>query len=204
VEDAPYLRLAATLRRLITSGVWPPGYRVPSARSLGREFSAGRGTVEHAMAQLRREGLIEGRRGARAEVVRPAPRDRTVFDPRGEWPYKFGETATGIRRADEDLAARLQVPERTRLTWTRRECLGPDGWAAMLETTYRRGVVPSGEHDARVSMFVDELAPEEAHLLGLYAGATVLRMTRTRYAADGRALETSDLVLRADRWRIAL
>lgn len=205
MEDAPYQRLAAALRRRIASGDWPPGYRVPSARSLGRQYSAGRGTVEHAMAMLRREGLIEGKRGARPEVVRPAPKDRTLYDPRTDWPYRCeGEPATGTRLADADLSARLDVPERTRLTWIRRECLGPDGWAAMLETTYRRGAGQGEYRTARVEAFVDQFTAGEAHLLGLYAGAPAMRMRRTRYAVDGHPTETADLVLRADRWYIAV
>jgi GntR family transcriptional regulator len=202
--DAPYQRLAAQLRQRIVSGEWPLGSRLPSARELRAEYGFGRGVVEYAVATLKREGLIEGKRGARPVVARPAPTVRRLFDPRNDWPYSMAEPSSGTRPASQDLADRLQVPQRTKLTWTRWECLDPDGWAAMLLTTYRRGTKVHSHTETALVAFVDEFTASEAHVIGLTAGTVALRMHRTRYAASGRPVEISDLVLRADRWQVSM
>jgi GntR family transcriptional regulator len=106
--------------------------------------------------------------------------------------------------ATPELAERLQVPARTRLTWAQRECLGPDGWPAMLENTYRRGATVLPHDDVSVQMLVGEFSDDESRALGLHRGVTALRVQRTRYGGDGRPVETADLILRADRWGIRL
>ena len=201
--DAPYQRLAARLRQRIASGEWPPGSRLPSGRELREEYGVGRGVVEYAVAQLRHDGLIETRPGARPEVARQSPAERILIDPRDDWPYARTEPVRGTRQAGPELAGRLQVPDRTRLAWTRWECLGPDGWPAMLETTWRRGAA-APYSDASIAAHVGEFSADEARTLGLFAGLAALRVRRTRYGDDGRPVETADLVLRADRWGISL
>lgn len=204
MDAPPYQRLATQLRQRIASGEWPPGTRLPSARELREEYGAGRGVVEYAVAQLRRDGLIETRPGARPEVARQSPAERILIDPRDDWPYPRAEPVRGTRQADPELAGRLQVPDRTRLAWTRWECLGPDGWPAMLETTWRRGAAVRPYRDTSIQAHVGEFSADEARALGLAAGLTALRVQRTRYGDDGRPVETADLVLRADRWGISL
>lgn len=202
--DAPYQRLAAYLRRHIADGTWPVGSQLPSARELRARHHVGRGVVELAVAELRREGIIEGRRGARPIVSRSAPPTRRTYDPRADWPHSTLTPATGTCLATPDLADRMQVPQRTRLLWERTECLDPVGWPAMLLTTYRRGRTRPEYADCALQVDVGEFTVGEAQAIGLAAGAVALRMTRTRYAADGRPAETADLVLRADRWGIRL
>lgn len=198
--DAPYQRLAARLRQHIVNGTWPVGSQVPSLRELRERYKLGRGVVELAVAELRKEGLIEGRRGARPTVSRTAPPDRRVYDPRQDWPHVTVEAARGTRLATQGLAERLQVPLRTRLWWTRLECVDPDQWPAMLVTTYRRGQSERPYVETVLLVAVDVFTTSEASAVGLAAGTLALRITRTRYGADGRAVETADLVLRADRW----
>lgn len=181
--DAPYQRLAAYLRRHIADGTWPVGSQLPSARELRARHHVGRGVVELAVAELRREGIIEGRRGARPIVSRSAPPTRRTYNPRTDWPHSTLTPATGTCLATPDLADRMQVPQRTRLLWER------------TRPEYA---------DCALQVDVGEFTVGEAQAIGLAAGAVALRMTRTRYAADGRPAETADLVLRADRWGIRL
>lgn len=203
--DAPYQRLADRLRQRIVSGAWPVGTQVPSLRELRAQYKLGRGVVELAVAELRREGLIEGKRGARPTVARQAPPARRILNPREDWPYGIGDKpAEGTRLATQDLADRMQVPLRTRLLWTRYECIDPDGWPAMLLTAFRRGRTAHEVRDTAVLLCLDEFTVREAALVGLAAGTAALRMQRTRYAPSGIPVETADLVLRADRWRIAM
>ena len=202
--DAPYQRLAADLRQRIITGAWPVGTQVPSLRELRERHKTGRGVVELAVAELRREGLIEGKRGARPTVARTAPPQRRLYDPRTDWPYAVAEPARGTRLATQDLADRLGVPLRTRLWWTRTECIDPDRWPAMLLTVYRRGRAEYAYEDVALVVSVDEFSAAEARHIGLTPGTLAFRAVRTRYAAGGGPTETADLVLRADRWRIAM
>lgn len=201
--DAPYQRLAADLRALIDSGAWPPGHRIPSARTLAAERGLTRGVAERAIAVLRRERLLEGRAGGRLFVAYP-PAVRTLFDPDAPWPHGRGEAERGTRQAGEDLATALQVPPRTRLHWERTELLDPDGRPAMLVTTWRRGARPLPHIAYRCEMCADTLGPDDARALGLVAGLPMMALRRIRYASGRRPVEVADMVLPADRWRIAL
>jgi GntR family transcriptional regulator len=200
--DARYPRLADRLRRNIINGTWPVGTQLPSLRELRERYKLGRGVVELAVAELRKEGLIEGRRGARPTVTRTAPAARHVYDPREDWPHASQVTARGTRLATQDLADRMQVPLKTRLWWTQVECTDPDQWPAMLLTVYRRGQTVHPHTDTSLLIAVDAFSVAEARVVGLAAGTVALRIARTRYGADGLAVETADLVLRADRWRV--
>jgi GntR family transcriptional regulator len=61
--------IAQALREEILSGELAPGSALPSEAQLSARFGVSRGTVRHALAALRSEGLIVGGRG-RAPVVR--------------------------------------------------------------------------------------------------------------------------------------
>lgn len=201
--DAPYQRLAAKLRQRIDSGEWSPGTRLPSARRLAEEYRVGRGTAEHAVAVLRRDGTLEGRPGARPTVAYRT-RVHILTDPHADWPHGTGEIDTATVRADEGLSERLRVPRRAKLVRIRVECVDEDGRPAMLVTTWRRGTVPRPWAGSEVLAEAGEIAAEEARFLGLVAGVPALRLQRTRFGPSGRPVEVADLVLPADRWRLRL
>lgn len=197
---APYRRLADDLRARIAAGEWQPGDRLPSHRELREEYEVGRGVVEHAMALLRQQGTVEGTRRARLTVAYP-PAVRTLTDPDAEWPYGRGGAAAGSCRASEDLAARMQLPLGSRLHWRRQELLDPGGQPAILLTLWQHGISPRPHASFRCEVRPHVMTVEEAGLLGLVAGAAAFAVERTRYAA-GRPVQTADLVLPADRWRL--
>jgi GntR family transcriptional regulator len=62
-------RIADELRRQILDEHLVPGYHLPSEAELARTFGASRGTVRQALNQLRAEGAIAARRGARWVVL---------------------------------------------------------------------------------------------------------------------------------------
>jgi GntR family transcriptional regulator len=62
-------RIADELRRQILDEHLVPGYQLPSEAELARTFGASRGTVRQALNQLRAEGAIAARRGARWVVL---------------------------------------------------------------------------------------------------------------------------------------
>ena len=73
VAQPEYLRIAADLRRRISSGEYGPGDQIPTLPELCAEYGGvSETTIRNALALLRNEGLIESR--ARAGTrVRPRP-----------------------------------------------------------------------------------------------------------------------------------
>jgi GntR family transcriptional regulator len=65
-----HARIAASLREEIQSGQLSPGTALPSEAQLSARFEVSRGTVRHALATLRNEGLIAGGRGRPPTVAR--------------------------------------------------------------------------------------------------------------------------------------
>ncbi|MCV9999306.1 PLP-dependent aminotransferase family protein [Pararhizobium sp. YC-54] len=61
------------LREQIAGGVYLPGDRLPSTRTLAEEFGVSRTTVTAAFEQLISEGYVSVRQGAKATVARNAP-----------------------------------------------------------------------------------------------------------------------------------
>lgn len=202
MPSAPYQRVAAEIRRRIASGEWPAGHQLPSQAELARILGVTLPSARRGMSILRRAGELEGSPRARLTVAHP-PAVRTLLDPDADWPYPTGDGATGRSQATAELAARLQVPPRTRLSWELTECLDPDFRPSHLVTTWwatsRRAWVRSVSE-----VELHQLTAAEAGALGLISGVLALRVTRTRYGSDGRPVETADLILPADRWRIRL
>lgn len=201
--DAPHKRLAAVLRQRIADGTYPPGSAFPSHRSIAAESGLGVGAAYQAVAILRAEGLLAGQPRKRLFVAY-APAVRTLTDPDADWPHGQGDAETGTCRASGELAVRLHLADRARLHWRRVELLDPDGRPAMLQTTWRRGVVQPTHVSFRCEVRAHQLTFAESSLLGLAVGSPAYLLERTRYGANGMPVETADLALPADRWRIAL
>lgn len=62
-------QLADILRRMIESGEIQPGKLLPSQRTLMQRYDVSDGTVKHALALLREEGLIDTEQGRGTYVV---------------------------------------------------------------------------------------------------------------------------------------
>lgn len=201
---ASYQWLATQLREKILTGVFPPGSQMPSNAELQRQYRLGRGAVESAVRQLRSEGYIETRAGARPEVVSPLPVAPQMIDPREPWPYRCDPVDRGTKVARGGLAERLAVADGTRVQWVSFECMGPDGRPAMLETVYRRGARRVESARRTLEMRLGEFTVSEAQALGIAVGIPALRMELTALDGAGRPVSAADLVLRADRWGIRL
>ena len=64
-SDAPiYTQLIEQIQRTIVSGGWPPGERLPSVRDLAGEAGVNPNTMQRAMTELEREGLVYSQRTA--------------------------------------------------------------------------------------------------------------------------------------------
>jgi DNA-binding FadR family transcriptional regulator len=88
-----YEQVADDLRRKIRSGELPPGAKLPSEKYLADEYEVGRDTIRDAMQHLRKEGLIESRRGYRTIVRKTAQREPVPLP------------------SDERLFARMPTPD---------------------------------------------------------------------------------------------
>jgi len=66
-----YQRILNDIRARIVSGEWPPGYRIPFEHELTLQYGCSRMTVNKAMSQLAKSGLIERRRRSGSFVRRP-------------------------------------------------------------------------------------------------------------------------------------
>ena len=63
--DAPiYTQLVAQIQIYIVSGALPPGERLPSVREFAAEAGVNPNTMQRAMAELEREGLVHSQRTA--------------------------------------------------------------------------------------------------------------------------------------------
>jgi GntR family transcriptional regulator len=74
-----YRRVAAVLRRRISTGEWQKGDRLPALDALVEEFGVGRVTVRHALDMLADEGLVARHRDRRGSFVIGQPLDRRWF-----------------------------------------------------------------------------------------------------------------------------
>lgn len=62
-NDRPiYLQLMEQLKLKIISGVYPPGSRVPAVRELAAEASVNPNTMQKALSELERDGLLYANR----------------------------------------------------------------------------------------------------------------------------------------------
>ena len=64
-NDAPiYAQLIAQIKVGIVSGAFPPGERLPSVRDLATEAGVNPNTMQRALAELERDGLVYSQRTA--------------------------------------------------------------------------------------------------------------------------------------------
>lgn len=76
---APYLRIAAELRRRITDGELGPGDRVPSTRQIAKDWGVALATATKVLNVLHQEGLVEAEPRVGTVVARrPASPPRRV------------------------------------------------------------------------------------------------------------------------------
>jgi len=70
-SGALYQRILSDIRGRILSGELPPGHRIPFEHELSEQYQCSRMTVNKAMSELARTGLIERRRRSGSFVKRP-------------------------------------------------------------------------------------------------------------------------------------
>src|SRR5262245_41681849 len=99
-------RILDDITERIVSSDWPPGHRIPFEHELAAEYRCSRMTVNKAMTQLARSGLIERRRRSGSFVAQPRSQAaileihdiRTEVQALGR-PYRYELVARELRRA---------------------------------------------------------------------------------------------------------
>lgn len=91
-------RIAAEIRKLIMSGDWEPGRKVPTNEELRGRFETSNVTIQRALQILKDERLLEGQTGvgvfvrnARAQTIEPA---HYITPPEPGQPYRWLSEAT--------------------------------------------------------------------------------------------------------------
>lgn len=72
-DSAPSLhqRILGDIEGRILSGQWPPGHRIPFEMALAEQYGCSRMTVNKALSQLAKSGLIERRKRSGSFVTQP-------------------------------------------------------------------------------------------------------------------------------------
>ncbi|MBO3750943.1 GntR family transcriptional regulator [Streptosporangiaceae bacterium NEAU-GS5] len=222
--DRPlHIQIAADLRRRIATGDLPEGAALPSESQLCDQWGVSRGPVRQALAALRAEGLIGGGRGKPPLVRgRAVPQSFETFLSFSRWAEDMGRTPgqrtleIARRPASAEACDVLGLAEGEPVVQLLRLRL-LDGSPTMIErTTF---VWPVGrllfDHDcdsgsiyaflsdqgadlSQAHHVIDAIGADEtdAELLGISAGAALLRERRRTSTAEGDPVEYSD-----DRYR---
>jgi GntR family transcriptional regulator len=95
-ETARYKQVAAEVREAVRAGAYGEGGRLPSEEELAERHAVSRGTVRHALALLRSEGVVTSRRGTRRVVLENPPvQSFSELMSFTRWARSCGETPVG-------------------------------------------------------------------------------------------------------------
>ncbi len=93
---ALWRQIAASLQRDITSGIYPPGARLPTEAELSATFGVNRHTVRRAIEEMSRDGLVQVEQGrgtfVTEDVLDYAVEPRTRFS---EWIRRHNKEPSG-------------------------------------------------------------------------------------------------------------
>ncbi len=93
-ERPVYQQIMATIRGAILTGEWSPGQKIPSVRDLASQAQVNPNTVQRALTELEREGLLvsggtNGRTVTQEQSVLSAMRDEELQELARECLEKF-------------------------------------------------------------------------------------------------------------------
>lgn len=109
-----YRDIGAELSRRIADRIWAPGALIPGEEALAQEFGCARATVNRALQQLARDGIVERKRksGTRIAIspVREArlaiPLVRQEIEGKGG-AYRYALLSRAVEPLPEGIAARM-------------------------------------------------------------------------------------------------
>lgn len=215
---ARHQQVADDLRRLIASGTYATGERLPSEARLSDRYRVSTPTLREALELLRAEGLIEKFQGRGNFVRRPMPR---LSYPSGRTDDLHVIVSSSEFTVTGALATRLGAPPDT--TVTEFVCVAhradsPQSLAHVYvpRATTRTGGVgtsPWGDDvaaaaDGSATTSSDQVTARfptaaEAQSLRVSARTPVLAIERTLTADDGHVVAYALLILPGDRAEVA-
>lgn len=233
-REAPlalHAQISDSIRSRITSGQWPPHYRLKSEPELAAELSVSRGTLRRALTTLIAEGLLRQVQGkgtfVTSNVIEPSIAQRLTslsedFESQGI-EATTSVLATRLIHAPLpimnllDISATQQVLELRRLRST---SAGP----VALLLNYVRTDLAGGIHkidfahktlfaaleedfgltigSGRRTFSAQSATQEVAEALGLALHAPVQYLEQITYLDDGRPLEYSDVWIDSNKLRV--
>lgn len=202
-DVARHRRIAGDIEARIAAGEWLPGDQLPSRAALGREYGVHEQTIRLAVILLQRRGVVESQGERRRVEVAHAVTVRTFIlaDADNPWPFLAETTDQGWVTATDELALRLDINPGVRLHRETEERTDAAGRSAIHITTWWRGRRrPHVSYTATVDAVL--VSREQAAALRLPVDTVALRVVRTRLDGSGRPVETADLILPRDRWRV--
>ena len=117
-----YQRIIDDVRDRILSGEWQPGHRIPFEHELSAQYGCSRMTVNKAMSELAKSGMIERRRRSGSVVSRPRSQAAVleIHDIRAEvqalgLPYRYELTSRKSRPATKGEEMQYGFPAGARL-----------------------------------------------------------------------------------------
>lgn len=218
-ETARYQQLAAEVRAAARAGEYGEGGRLPSEEALALRHGVSRGTVRHALAVLRAEGVVTSRRGTRRVVLEHPPlQSFAELMSFTRWARSLGETPGGrvvrqeSRPAVPEESAQLRLAEGAGVHWVLRlrtlagrpvmvertaypaaigalVALMPPDAVSVSELLEREGVVLV---DADHTVDLATADREDAALLGCAVGTALLRERRRTTDPAGVPVEWSE------------
>jgi len=230
-SDVPvYRQIQNTLQQRIEAGELQPGDAVPSERELARTFEVSLMTARHALAALEREGMVARRRGAGTFVSLPRIHFNRLVSFTEQMASRGLQARSRVLSAcivegEQEAVARLALPANSRLVKIERvrqageqpfalECcyLPAEEFADLLNVPLeRRSLFGTLERDHGIELqYSDEevdatpASARIAELLGIHAGAPVLRIRQALYSTAGRATVYVIGFYRSDRHTLTI
>lgn len=210
--DPAYRRIQRAVQDRIEAGELQPGDAVPSERELARTHEVSLMTARHALAELEREGLVDRRPGAGTFVAPP----KIHFNRLASFTEQMASRGMPVRsrilcahvvEGEPETVARLSLPAHSPLVKLERLrqsgeqpfaveiCYLPaDDFAGLLDLPLdRRSLFAALEREYGVELaYADEevdatpATTRIAEMLGIHAGAAVLRIRQTIFSSNGK------------------
>jgi GntR family transcriptional regulator, N-acetylglucosamine utilization regulator len=224
-----YHQLKEILRERVRSGEWQPGDLIPSERELSESYSISRMTARQAITDLVNEGVFYREQGKGTFVSRNKITQQLMrltgftedMSARGQHPSTQVLSAQ-IVSADEQVAEHLRVPlgepvlrlqrlrladgeplaiENSHLCFKGHERLLDEDLERnslyrLLETKFGLPLM-----EAEQELEAGLAAAEEARLLKVAVGSSVLYTRRTTYSDRNQPIEYARAVYRGDKYR---
>lgn len=223
VRGSRYQQLAAVLRDLITAGAVGPDDALPPERELARLTGLSRVTVRKALARLVAAGVVHQRPGSGTfvgeRIIRSFSKLTSFTEDlraRGlDSRVVFLDRKVADANADEVMA--LALAPGSRVVRLHRLRLAGDAPLAVEETSVPQSILADpalvdgslyealtalGTPPVRAIQRLRAVALEQrfAQHLGLASGAPAIHIERRAFLADGRAVEYTRSLYRADAY----